>query len=142
MSALATALPAMDIGAHGYRCPGRPAPPHRCEEMLPGCPKPRPPSYTGRGCLSAPYRLTMCACNEPEGNAAAGGTVKNGNGKPSLYMRRGLHGETMIGDCVDCASTRVEKSHPFSWQSAVQLFCSWLPLPWLCCKLLFRTQNL
>ena len=38
-------------------CPGRPAPPHPRGEMLPGCPTPRPPSYTGRGCSSAPYRL-------------------------------------------------------------------------------------
>ena len=55
-----TALPAMGIGARGCRCPGRPAPSHRCGEMLPGCPKPRPPSDTGRGCLSALYRLTRC----------------------------------------------------------------------------------
>ena len=40
--------------------PGRPAPPHHNgEKMLPGCPKPRPPSCTGRGCWSAPRRLML-----------------------------------------------------------------------------------
>ena len=35
--------------------PGRPAPPHhKGREMLPGCPTPRPPSCTGRGCLVGP----------------------------------------------------------------------------------------
>ena len=33
--------------------------------MLPGCPTPRPPSYTGRGCLSAPYRRRKISWRPP-----------------------------------------------------------------------------
>ncbi len=32
----------------------------------------------------------MCACNEPEGNAAAGGTVKNGTWETKLVYAEGL----------------------------------------------------
>ena len=59
-SRCATALPAMDNVATACHVSGTasPFPPLQWEDAA-GGPNPRPPSCTGRGCPSAPYRQTM-----------------------------------------------------------------------------------
>ena len=75
--------------------------------MLPGRPKPRPPSYTGRGFLSAPYRLAMSPMASLTGN------------------------DSICGVAPFCPGIDVENIHAYS-HSHNFLLLRFRPLQWGC----------